>query len=54
MKPSISPNASLRTETKLVDDIIYLEYKYDSGRQTDGSSGDKLLLIGIHYNLSYQ
>jgi len=38
---------------KLIDDVIYMEYKFDSGRRADGSGGKNLLLIGIHYNLSY-
>ena len=38
---------------KLVDDIIYIEYKFNHGRRADGRSGKDLLLIGIHFNLSY-
>ena len=30
-----------------------LEFKYDSGRQADGASGDHLILLGIHYNFFY-
>ena len=38
---------------KLIDDIVYIEYKFDHGTRADGSNGKDLLLIGIHYNLSY-
>ena len=38
---------------KLLDDLIYLEYKWDQGERYNGESGKNLLLVGIRYNLTY-